>query len=142
MLLLLLVPNLEKPSTSDAPSNKKIENANLKSNAKSSNKSPPLISKDKSEHMENNNMTQTHKISSELNNMTMSGESRTSKNCKQGLGMWILESQHFQEGCYTLLGQISQTQMHKFEKEAKLQGKGSFAYAWALDESVEERERG
>ncbi|CAH1414091.1 unnamed protein product [Lactuca virosa] len=27
-----------------------------------------------------------------------------------------------------LLGQISQKQMHKFEKEAKLQGKGSFAY--------------
>ncbi|CAH2073209.1 unnamed protein product [Thlaspi arvense] len=41
-----------------------------------------------------------------------------------------------------LLGRISQKQMHKFEKEAKLQGKGSFAYAWALDESAEERERG
>ncbi|XP_048133789.1 HBS1-like protein isoform X4 [Rhodamnia argentea] len=41
-----------------------------------------------------------------------------------------------------LLGQISQKDMHKHEKEAKLQGKGSFAYAWALDESPEERERG
>ncbi|XP_010541534.1 PREDICTED: HBS1-like protein isoform X2 [Tarenaya hassleriana] len=41
-----------------------------------------------------------------------------------------------------LLGRISQKQMHKYEKEAKLQGKGSFAYAWALDESAEERERG
>lgn len=41
-----------------------------------------------------------------------------------------------------LLGQISQKQMHKFEKESKQQGKGSFAYAWALDESAEERERG
>ncbi|GMG99284.1 hypothetical protein Nepgr_001124 [Nepenthes gracilis] len=41
-----------------------------------------------------------------------------------------------------LLGQISQKEMHKYEKEAKLQGKGSFAYAWALDESAEERERG
>ncbi|XP_059637667.1 uncharacterized protein LOC132279655 isoform X2 [Cornus florida] len=41
-----------------------------------------------------------------------------------------------------LLGQISQKQMHKYEKEAKIQGKGSFAYAWALDESAEERERG
>lgn len=41
-----------------------------------------------------------------------------------------------------LLGQITQKQMHKYEKEAKLQGKGSFAYAWALDESAEERERG
>ncbi|KAG6706276.1 hypothetical protein I3843_07G209500 [Carya illinoinensis] len=41
-----------------------------------------------------------------------------------------------------LLGRISQKEMHKYEKEAKLQGKGSFAYAWALDESTEERERG
>uniref|UniRef100_A0A7C9CYX7 Tr-type G domain-containing protein n=1 Tax=Opuntia streptacantha TaxID=393608 RepID=A0A7C9CYX7_OPUST len=41
-----------------------------------------------------------------------------------------------------LLGQISQKQMHKYEKESKQQGKGSFAYAWALDESAEERERG
>ncbi|XP_011044994.1 PREDICTED: elongation factor 1-alpha isoform X3 [Populus euphratica] len=41
-----------------------------------------------------------------------------------------------------LLGRITQKQMLKYEKEAKLQGKGSFAYAWALDESPEERERG
>lgn len=41
-----------------------------------------------------------------------------------------------------LLGRISKKEMHKNEKEAKLQGKGSFAYAWALDESAEERERG
>ncbi|XP_031497413.1 uncharacterized protein LOC116262311 isoform X1 [Nymphaea colorata] len=41
-----------------------------------------------------------------------------------------------------ILGRISQKDMHKYEKEAKQQGKGSFAYAWALDESVEERERG
>ncbi|KAK7369182.1 hypothetical protein VNO80_11217 [Phaseolus coccineus] len=41
-----------------------------------------------------------------------------------------------------LLGRISKKDMHKYEKEAKLQGKGSFAYAWALDESPEERERG
>ncbi|KAA8520743.1 hypothetical protein F0562_014985 [Nyssa sinensis] len=41
-----------------------------------------------------------------------------------------------------LLGRISQKELHKYEREAKLQGKGSFAYAWALDESAEERERG
>ncbi|KAJ6406058.1 hypothetical protein OIU84_009728 [Salix udensis] len=41
-----------------------------------------------------------------------------------------------------LSGRITQKEMHKYEKEAKLQGKGSFAYAWALDESPEERERG
>uniref|UniRef100_A0A6N2NKD4 Tr-type G domain-containing protein n=1 Tax=Salix viminalis TaxID=40686 RepID=A0A6N2NKD4_SALVM len=41
-----------------------------------------------------------------------------------------------------LSGRITQKEMHKYKKEAKLQGKGSFAYAWALDESPEERERG
>ncbi|KAG8656763.1 HBS1-like protein isoform X3 [Manihot esculenta] len=41
-----------------------------------------------------------------------------------------------------LLGRITQKEMHKYEKEAKLLGKGSFAFAWALDESAEERERG
>lgn len=41
-----------------------------------------------------------------------------------------------------LLGRISKKEMHKYEKEAKQMGKGSFAYAWAMDESTEERERG
>ncbi|CAI0376463.1 unnamed protein product [Linum tenue] len=41
-----------------------------------------------------------------------------------------------------LLGRITKKEMHKYEKEAKIQGKSSFAYAWALDESPEERERG
>ncbi|XP_078176505.1 uncharacterized protein LOC144569879 isoform X2 [Carex rostrata] len=41
-----------------------------------------------------------------------------------------------------LLGQISNNQMRKYEKEAKDKRKGSFAYAWAMDESSDERERG
>ncbi|KZV38853.1 hypothetical protein F511_27068 [Dorcoceras hygrometricum] len=41
-----------------------------------------------------------------------------------------------------LLGRIITEEMHKYEMEAKQQGKRSFAFAWALDESVEERERG
>ncbi|XP_004292888.1 PREDICTED: elongation factor 1-alpha-like isoform X2 [Fragaria vesca subsp. vesca] len=41
-----------------------------------------------------------------------------------------------------LLGRVSKKDMHKYEKESKSQGKGSFVYAWALDESAEERERG
>ncbi|KAG2575706.1 hypothetical protein PVAP13_7KG374300 [Panicum virgatum] len=40
------------------------------------------------------------------------------------------------------LGLISKKQMHKYEKEAKEKGKGSFAYAWAMDEGPDERERG
>jgi elongation factor 1 alpha-like protein len=38
-----------------------------------------------------------------------------------------------------LLGQVSQKTMHKYEKDSKTQGKGSFAFAWVLDEHDEER---
>lgn len=41
-----------------------------------------------------------------------------------------------------ILGQVSKKEMHKYEKEAKQIGKGSFSYAWVLDESAEERARG
>ncbi|KAK1264329.1 Elongation factor 1-alpha 1 [Acorus gramineus] len=41
-----------------------------------------------------------------------------------------------------LLGRISSKEMHKYERDAKEKGKGSFAYAWVMDESSEERERG
>ncbi|KAL2611553.1 hypothetical protein R1flu_023245 [Riccia fluitans] len=41
-----------------------------------------------------------------------------------------------------LLGRVSQKEMHKNERESKQKGKGSFAYAWVLDEGSEERARG
>lgn len=41
-----------------------------------------------------------------------------------------------------LLGQVSQKTMHKFQKESQEIGKGSFSFAWVLDEHAEERERG
>ncbi|XP_065321726.1 HBS1-like protein isoform X4 [Gordionus sp. m RMFG-2023] len=41
-----------------------------------------------------------------------------------------------------LKGNISQRTMHKNEVESKKVGKGSFAYAWVLDETGEERSRG
>ena len=37
--------------------------------------------------------------------------------------------------------QVNQRQMHKYEQESKKQGKASFAYAWVLDETGEERQR-
>lgn len=37
---------------------------------------------------------------------------------------------------------MAQRTMHKFEKESKLTGKGSFALAWVMDESQSEREHG
>ncbi len=40
------------------------------------------------------------------------------------------------------LGQVSKKAMHKYEQESRKLGKQSFAYAWVLDETSEERERG
>ncbi|XP_002731628.1 HBS1-like protein [Saccoglossus kowalevskii] len=41
-----------------------------------------------------------------------------------------------------LLGNVNKKTMHKYEQESKKAGKASFAYAWVLDETGEERERG
>uniref|UniRef100_A0A2K5IH55 Tr-type G domain-containing protein n=1 Tax=Colobus angolensis palliatus TaxID=336983 RepID=A0A2K5IH55_COLAP len=41
-----------------------------------------------------------------------------------------------------LLGNINKRTMHKYAQESKKAGKASFAYAWVLDETGEERERG
>lgn len=40
------------------------------------------------------------------------------------------------------LGQVSSRLIHKYQQESKKIGKQSFAYAWVLDETGEERERG
>lgn len=37
------------------------------------------------------------------------------------------------------LGAVNKRTMHKYEQEARKVGKGSFAYAWVLDETEEER---
>ncbi|KAM3855089.1 HBS1-like protein isoform 1-T1 [Vipera latastei] len=41
-----------------------------------------------------------------------------------------------------LLGNVNKRTMHKYEQESKKAGKASFAYAWVLDETGEERQRG
>ncbi|XP_035278222.1 HBS1-like protein isoform X2 [Anguilla anguilla] len=41
-----------------------------------------------------------------------------------------------------LLGHVNKRTMHKYEQDSKKAGKASFAYAWVLDETGEERERG
>ena len=41
-----------------------------------------------------------------------------------------------------LMKEIDENSMHKFEKESKLSKMSSFKYAWALDETQEERSRG
>ncbi|XP_077366729.1 HBS1-like protein isoform X3 [Festucalex cinctus] len=41
-----------------------------------------------------------------------------------------------------LLGNVNKRTMHKYESESKKAGKASFAYAWVLDETGEERDRG
>ncbi|KAK8292482.1 hypothetical protein V6Z12_D06G125500 [Gossypium hirsutum] len=115
---------------------------------------------------------EANSLTSNLENISFAAKSRHSNDAKPGRAIsraqykpekWMLPEKaehsltqlnlaivgHVDSGKSTLsgrllhlLGRISQKEMHKYEKEAKLQGKGSFAYAWALDESAEERERG
>lgn len=42
----------------------------------------------------------------------------------------------------SLMGNVSKKNMHKFETESKKVGKSSFMFAWVLDETEEERNRG
>jgi elongation factor 1 alpha-like protein len=41
-----------------------------------------------------------------------------------------------------LLGQIDDKLMHKYEEESKIMGKSSFKYAWIVNQTLAERERG
>ncbi|XP_062078801.1 uncharacterized protein LOC133783260 isoform X3 [Humulus lupulus] len=118
------------------------------------------------------NRGKSESLASNVNNMTLDGRTGKSNNVNSRKAhsqmqykpeKWMLPDQakdtliqlnlaivgHVDSGKSTLSGRllhlsgrISQKLMHKYEKEAKQQGKGSFAYAWALDESAEERERG
>jgi translation elongation factor EF-1alpha len=41
-----------------------------------------------------------------------------------------------------LLGKVNPQTMHKYEKMSLEYGKGSFKFAWVMDEGEEERKRG
>ena len=41
-----------------------------------------------------------------------------------------------------LLGKVTSQTMHKYEKMSQEYGKGSFKFAWVMDEGEEERKRG
>ncbi|OXU28568.1 hypothetical protein TSAR_004780 [Trichomalopsis sarcophagae] len=67
--------------------------------------------------------------------------------CKEQLHLIVVG--HVDAGKSTLLGrmlcdlgQVSAKLIHKYQQESKKIGKQSFAYAWVLDETGEERERG
>lgn len=67
--------------------------------------------------------------------------------CKEQLNLVVVG--HVDAGKSTLLGrllcdlgQVPQRLIHKYQQESKKIGKQSFAYAWVLDETGEERERG
>lgn len=40
------------------------------------------------------------------------------------------------------LGKVNSQTMHKYERMSEQYGKGSFKFAWVLDEGEEERQRG
>ncbi|KAJ2849140.1 hypothetical protein IWW36_002855 [Coemansia brasiliensis] len=77
----------------------------------------------------------------------VAAEYAKTQNQRQGLNLVVVG--HVDAGKSTLmghllyaLGQVSERTVKKFEREAEKIGKGSFAYAWVLDETDEERARG
>ncbi|KAM7513672.1 hypothetical protein LguiA_003255 [Lonicera macranthoides] len=159
--------NASKLSSSDAPSSK-LSSSDVPSSKFSSSGVPSSVreSNIKIESSAENSTTS----SSDSKNTALNVKAQNSKNVSGGRAIsqykpekWMLLDHledrlgqlnlaivgHVDSGKSTLsgrllhlLGRVSQKEMHKYEKEAKQQGKGSFAYAWALDESTEERERG
>ncbi|KAL2896811.1 HBS1-like protein [Bienertia sinuspersici] len=93
-----------------------------------------------------NSIRETESLTSGLDNMTLNGKSGSSRRVipKKTLAQYKPEKWMLPEKEDGVMAQLNLAikQMHKFEKESKQQGKGSFAYAWALDESAEERDRG
>ncbi|EOY29196.1 Translation elongation factor EF1A/initiation factor IF2gamma family protein isoform 2 [Theobroma cacao] len=145
---------------------------NLRSSVKRSSLMPKEIHNMVDDSSSSRNGGEVHSLTSNVKNMSLAAKSGHSKDTSAGRANsyaqykpeeWMLPEKaedsltqlnlaivgHVDSGKSTLsgrllhlLGRISQKEMHKYEKESKLQGKGSFAYAWALDESAEERERG
>ncbi|KAF8085811.1 hypothetical protein N665_0646s0014 [Sinapis alba] len=163
-------PLKKGPDRSETSSQGRHDNVGGIQSFKSLPKAKADVSKETSSSSKN--MKVSESLTGTMNNMSLTGETEISREIKIRRAKsksnhkpeeWMLldkESDtlsqlnlaivgHVDSGKSTLsgrllhlLGRISQKQMHKFEKEAKSQGKGSFAYAWALDESTEERERG
>ena len=114
---------------------------------KSSRANSPLPSKTpkKSEFSDTTPLKQVVMRKSELN---VTEEFRKTRgNGKEFLNLIVIG--HVDSGKSTLmghllfqLGQVSQKIMHKYEQESRKVGKQSFMYAWVLDETDEERERG
>jgi len=78
---------------------------------------------------------------------TVQAELKKREEGKQMLNLVVIG--HVDAGKSTLmghllfnLGNVSKKVMHKNEMESKKSGKGSFAFAWVLDETEEERTRG
>ncbi|KAK2181185.1 hypothetical protein NP493_407g03006 [Ridgeia piscesae] len=74
-------------------------------------------------------------------------EKRKASNDKENLNMVVIG--HVDAGKSTLMGHVlyqlgfvNKKTMHKYEQESRKLGKASFAYAWVLDETDEERSRG
>ncbi|KAH0895647.1 hypothetical protein HID58_045215 [Brassica napus] len=100
-------------------------------------KSLPKAKADKSKETSSSskNMEVSESLTSTMNNMSLTGETETSRDVK--IRSAKSKSNHKPE----------EWMMLDKESDALSQlnlaiGKGSFAYAWALDESAEERERG
>ncbi|RVW98917.1 HBS1-like protein [Vitis vinifera] len=144
--------NLTTSVSSEVPSRviDKHGLVNKQSSAKRSDRSSDLMPKGRHENVGDTDFSESGAaIQSQVLKSSSAGKSVSDVHYKPEKWMILIKKRCSDsiESCNckktaTPIGTNIQKEMHKYEKEAKLQGKGSFAYAWALDESTEERERG
>ncbi|XP_074642147.1 HBS1-like protein isoform X3 [Tubulanus polymorphus] len=85
--------------------------------------------------------------SKQIERVDLAKEIEKRKGGKENINLVVIG--HVDAGKSTLMGHllyqlgcVSKKAMHKYEQESKKLGKASFAYAWVLDETEEERTRG
>lgn len=93
--------------------------------------------------------TETNELTESLKSLRLTEDLYKKERGSEKTRMNLVVVGHVDAGKSTLmghllfkLGQVSKKTMHKFEQDSKKLGKSSFLYAWVLDETPEERNRG
>uniref|UniRef100_A0A0K0EJY8 Tr-type G domain-containing protein n=1 Tax=Strongyloides stercoralis TaxID=6248 RepID=A0A0K0EJY8_STRER len=133
---------VKKTNTPKADTNKKKENVTTKMGGLSISKTEPS----KVPPSTTNNKTLTPK---EIMLATQTKYTKKTKPKSDKDTLNIIIAGHVDAGKSTIMGHllfqcgnIDKKTMHKYKKDSEKLGKSSFAFAWALDQTTEERERG
>lgn len=151
---IVTTPKIEKSSKTPSPSLKEKNPFNRKTPSDDSKPSPSLTAKTPSRSQTSEDSldgtpssSKTPKAFKNREVIDIPTELKKRQDGRDLINLIVIG--HVDAGKSTLmghllynLGNVSKKVMHKNEMESKKSGKGSFAYAWVLDETEEERTRG